>query len=159
LGELAERFDKVRPPALRVPADVLASAERGLDPAVRAALVESIRRARQAHAAQLPTERESELAPGAIVRQRWIPVSRVGLYVPGGLAVYPSSVVMNVVPAQVAGVGTLAVASPPQADNDGWPDPTILAACALLGVEEVYAAGGAQAVGMFAYGVMTRGAD
>ena len=78
---------------------------------------------------------------------------------PGGLAVYPSSVVMNVVPAQVAGVGSLAVASPPQRENGGWPDPTILAACALLGVEEVYAAGGAQAVGMFAYGVMTRGAD
>src|SRR5699024_8223683 len=104
-------------------------------------------------------ERVTELAPGGFVRQRWIPVSRVGLYVPGGLAVYPSSVVMNVVPAQVAGVGSLAVTSPPQSSNGGWPDPTILAACALLGVEEVYAVGGAQAVGMLAYGVTTTGSD
>lgn len=158
LGDLAERFDNVRPPSLRVPAAVIAAAERGLAPSVRDGLVESIRRARAAHAAQLPTERVTELAPGGAVRQRWIPVARVGLYVPGGLAVYPSSVVMNVVPAQVAGVGSLAVTSPPQGTNGGWPDPTILAACALLGVEEVYAAGGAQAVGMFAYGVVTTGA-
>ncbi len=156
---LTEKFDRVRPDSLRVPAQVIADAQKHLDPGVRDALVESIRRARIAYAAQLPEERTSEVAPGGTVEQRWIPVSRVGLYVPGGLAVYPSSVVMNVVPAQVAGVGSLAVASPPQRENGGWPDPTILAACALLGVEEVYAAGGAQAVGMFAYGVMTRGAD
>src|SRR5690625_3104948 len=156
---LTEKLDRVRPDSLRVPAHVIADAEENLDPGVREALVESIRRARIAHSAQLPEERTSELAPGGSVQQRWIPVSRVGLYVPGGLAVYPSSVVMNVVPAQVAGVGSLAVTSPPQRENGGWPDPTILAACALRGIEEVSAVGGAQAVGMFAHGVTTRGAD
>lgn len=159
LFAFAEKFDHVRPLSLRVPAHVIAEAEHTLDPAVRNALVESIRRARLAHAAQLPEERVTELGPGGLVRQRWIPVSRVGLYVPGGLAVYPSSVVMNVVPAQVAGVDSLAVTSPPQVSNGGWPDPTILAACSLLGVEEVYAVGGAQAVGMLAHGVTTPGAD
>lgn len=159
LFDLAQKFDGVRPPALRVPADVIAQAERDLDPAVRDALNESITRARAGHSAQLPEEKETVIAPGGVVRQRWIPVARVGLYVPGGLAVYPSSVVMNVVPAQVAGVSSLAVTSPPQADNDGWPAPTILAACALLGIDEVYTAGGAQAVGMFAYGVHTADAQ
>ncbi len=159
LLEQAEKFDRVRPQSLRVPAAVIKEAEENLDPNVRAALVEAIARARKAHAAQLPTERDTELAPGGIVRQRWIPVSRVGLYVPGGLAVYPSSVVMNVVPAQTAGVESLAVTSPAQADNDGWPAPAILAACSLLGVEEVYAVGGAGAVGMFAYGVHTEDSE
>src|SRR5690606_19896826 len=84
--------------------------------------------------------------------QRWVPVRRVGLYVPGGLAVYPSSVVMNAVAPQVACLDELAVASPPQSAFGGLPHPVILAACALLGVEEVYAVGGAQAVAMFAYG-------
>src|SRR5699024_9594330 len=156
---LTEKFDRVRPDSLRVPAQVIADAQKHLDPGVRDALVESIRRARIAHAAQLPEERTSEVAPGGTVEQRWIPVSRVGLYVPGGLAVYPSSVVMNVVPAQVAAVGALAVASAPHRENGGWPDATILAVCALLGVDDVYAAGGAQADGMFTYGVMSRAAD
>ena len=111
------------------------------------------------HAAQRPTGFTVEIEPGAQVRQRWIPVRRVGLYVPGGLAVYPSSVVMNVVPAQEAGVGSLAVVSPPQAANGGLPHPTILAACALLGVDEVYASGGAQAVAMLAYGAAGETAD
>jgi histidinol dehydrogenase len=93
------------------------------------------------------------VAPGAVVTERWVPVGRVGLYVPGGLVAYPSSVVMNVVPAQVAGVASLAVASPPKPEFDGRPNPAVLAACALLGVEEVYAVGGAQAIAMFAYGV------
>src|SRR5690625_1681746 len=159
LFELAQRFDKVRPHALRVPAQEIREAESTLSPEVRSALMESIDRARLAHAAQLPEEKATEVAPGGMVYQRSVPVSRVGLYVPGGLAVYPSSVVMNVVPAQTAGVGSLAVASPPQADNDGWPHPTVLAACSLLGVEEVYAVGGAQAVGMFAHGVSTTGPD
>jgi histidinol dehydrogenase len=152
LRELAERFDGVRPTHLRVPPERLAAALEALDPTVRGALEESIRRARLVHEAQVPAELTVDLEPGARVRQRWLPVRRVGLYVPGGLAVYPSSVVMNVVPAQAAGVGSLAVASPPQKDNDGLPHPTILAACALLGVEEVYAVGGAQAVAMLAYG-------
>lgn len=154
LRDLAERFDGVRPEHVRVPAEAMQAALDQLDPAVRAAVEESIRRARLVHAAQRPTDFTVELEPGAQVRQRWIPVGRVGLYVPGGQAVYPSSVVMNVVPAQEAGVPSLAVASPPQAANGGLPHPTILAACALLGVDEVYATGGAQAIAMFAYGAV-----
>lgn len=152
LRDLAERFDGVRPAHLRVPTEAFGEALAGLDAAVRSGLEEAIRRVRRVHAAQVPGEHATELADGAVVRQRWIPVQRVGLYVPGGLAVYPSSVVMNVVAAQEAGVPGLAVASPPQKDNGGLPHPTILAACALLGVDEAYAVGGAQAVAMFAYG-------
>ncbi|WP_456847391.1 histidinol dehydrogenase [Cellulomonas sp. P5_C6] len=152
LRDLAERFDGVRPVHLRVPADVIASSVGVLDPQVRSALEETIARVRAVHAAQRPADFTVQLAPGAQVRQRWVPVRRVGLYVPGGLAVYPSSVVMNVVAAQAAGVGSLAVASPPQKNDDGLPDPVVLATCALLGVDEVYAVGGAQAIAMFAYG-------
>ncbi|MBO1753248.1 histidinol dehydrogenase [Actinotalea sp. BY-33] len=152
LRELGERFDGVRPEHLRVPAERIAQALESLDPLVRAALEESIRRARLVHAAQVPAELSTDLGAGAQVRQRWLPVRRVGLYVPGGLAVYPSSVVMNVVPAQEAGVRSLVVTSPPQAEHGGSPHPTILAACALLGVDEVYAVGGAQAIAMLAYG-------
>ena len=152
LRELAERFDGVRPVHLRVPVDVLARATDALDPQVRAALEETIRRVRQVHAAQRPADLTVDLGPGAQVRQRWLPVRRVGLYVPGGLAVYPSSVVMNVVAAQEAGVASLAVVSPPQKDHGGLPDPVVLATCALLGVDEVYAAGGAQGIAMLAYG-------
>lgn len=152
LRDAAERFDHVRPEHLRVPAAAIEQALASLDPAVRAALELSIAHNRAGHAAQLPIERDTEIVPGGVVTQRWIPVRRVGLYVPGGLAVYPSSVVMNAVAAQVAGVEQVALASPPQAEFDGLPHPTILAACALLGVSEVYAVGGAQAVAMFAYG-------
>ncbi len=153
IAAYTERFDGVSPESLRVPQAVIAQALEVLDANLREALTESITRARAAHEAQLPAGATTTFGPGARVHQRWVPVGRVGLYVPGGLALYPSSVVMNVVPAQVAGVGSLALASPPQKDNDGWPDPAILATCALLGVDEVYAVGGAQAVGMFAYGV------
>jgi len=149
----SEKLDGVAPPTLRVPAQKLAQAEAELDPKVRAALLEAIRRARLVHADQRRVDVETIVVPGGTVTERWIPVSRVGLYVPGGRAVYPSSVIMNVVPAQVAGVQSLVVVSPPQKDFDGWPHPTILAACSLLGVEEVYAVGGAQAVAMLAYGV------
>jgi histidinol dehydrogenase len=156
LVELTERFDGVRVPSIRVPAEALAQALSRLDPAVRSALEESIRRARLVHRDQRPTDRTTTVVPGGTVTERWVPVGRVGLYVPGGLAVYPSSVVMNVVPAQEAGVPSIAVTSPAQRDNpagfEGLPNPTILAACALLGVDEVYAVGGAQAVAMFAYG-------
>ncbi|GIG27888.1 histidinol dehydrogenase [Cellulomonas marina] len=152
LRDLAARFDGVRPTHLRVPAEAFAAASEALDPAVRAALEETIARVRRVHAAQRPADLRVDVAPGAQVRQRWLPVRRVGLYVPGGLAVYPSSVVMNVVAAQEAGVGSLAVVSPPQKDRDGLPDPVVLATCALLGVDEVYAAGGAQAVALLAYG-------
>lgn len=151
LRDLAERFDGVRPAHLRVPPGELARALDGLDPAVRDALAEAIARVRAVHAAQVPAPGAVEVAPGASVRQRFVPVRRVGLYVPGGLAVYPSSVVMNVVPAQAAGVASLAVASPPRRGT-GLPDPLVLATCALLGVDEVYAVGGAQAVAAFAYG-------
>ena len=150
---LGEQFDHARPPSLRVPAGVIDRAGRDLDPAVRAALETAIERTSAVHADQLPAEGITEVAPGAVVRQTWRPVRRVGLYVPGGRAVYPSSVVMNVVPARVAGVESMAVVSPPQPDNDGWPHPVILAACSLLGIDEVYAAGGAQAIAMLAYGV------
>lgn len=153
LVELAERFDGVRPEHLRVPAEALAEALAGLDPEVRAALETAVGHARAGHTAQLPVERRTEILPGGVVHQRWVPVRRVGLYVPGGLAVYPSSVVMNVVAAQVAGVAELAVTSPPQRDHGGLPHPVVLAACALLGVGEVYAVGGAQAIGMLAHGV------
>ena len=152
LRELSERFDGVRPTHLRVPAEVLQHALDRLEPSLRAALEESVRRARLVHADQRRTDTTTQVVPGGTVTERWVPVDRVGLYVPGGLAVYPSSVVMNVVPAQLAGVGSLAVASPPQKDNDGHPNATILATCALLGVDEVYAVGGAQAVAAFAYG-------
>lgn len=152
LRDLAERFDGVRPEHLRVPAEAISAAVTVLDPEVRSALEETIRRVRTVHAAQRPQDFTVQVAPGAQVRQRWIPVRRVGLYVPGGLAVYPSSVIMNVVAAQEAGVGALAVTSPPQRDNGGLPDPVVLATCALLGVDEVYAVGGAQAIGMLAYG-------
>jgi histidinol dehydrogenase len=147
-----ERLDGIRPPQLRVPAQALTDALDALDAAVRAGLEEATRRARLVHADQRREDLVTAVVPGGTVTERWVPVDRVGLYVPGGRAVYPSSVVMNVVPAQLAGVGSLAVASPPQRDNHGLPHPTILAACALLGVEEVYAAGGAQAVAMFGYG-------
>jgi histidinol dehydrogenase len=152
LLDLAERFDGVRPASVRVPEEVLARASAALDPDVRQALETSIERARRVHADQRRTDVTTQVVPGGTVTERWVPVRRVGLYVPGGLAVYPSSVVMNVVPAQAAGVSSLAVTSPPQADNAGWPDPTILAVCALLGVDEVYAAGGAQAIAMLAHG-------
>ncbi|MFC5186245.1 histidinol dehydrogenase [Actinomadura harenae] len=147
-----ERFDGVAQESTRVPAEEIGKALAGLDPAVRDALEEAIRRTRKVHRDQRRTDVTTQVVPGGTVTEKWIPVGRVGLYVPGGRAVYPSSVVMNVVPAQEAGVGSLAVTSPAQKDFGGLPHPTILAACALLGVDEVYAAGGAQAVAMFAYG-------
>ena len=160
LREFSEQFDGVRPEHLRVPEQELSQALEQLDPAVREAMEISIDHNRAGHRAQLPTERVTEIMPGGIVKQRWIPVERVGLYVPGGLAVYPSSVIMNVVTAQEAGVGEIAVASPPQARFGGVVHPTILAACQLLGVKEVYAVGGAQAIAMFAYGASgEEGAD
>ena len=150
--DYGERFDKVRPASVRVPAEVIAEAAANLDPAVTAALQESIARARVVHADQRRSTVTTQVAPGGQVVEKWIPVRRVGLYVPGGNAVYPSSVVMNVVPAQEAGVASFVVASPPQADFGGWPHPAVLAACALLGVDEVYAVGGAQAIAMLAHG-------
>lgn len=150
--EAGERFDGVRPPSLRVPAEVIAEALETLDPEIRAAIEVSIERVRAVDEAQRREDEVVEVTPGGVVRQRWVPVERVGLYVPGGRAVLPSSVVMNAVPAITAGVRQIVLASPPQKDFGGWPHPTILAACALLGVETVIAAGGAQAVALLAHG-------
>ncbi|MET9549301.1 histidinol dehydrogenase [Streptomyces sp. NPDC006627] len=155
LIEYAEKFDGVRLDQVRVPAAALKEALAGLDPVVREALEESIRRARLVHSAQRRAPHTVQVVPGGKVTEKWVPVERVGLYAPGGRSVYPSSVIMNAVPAQEAGVGSMALASPPQADFGGLPHPTILAACALLGIDEVYAVGGAQAVAMFAYGTET----
>lgn len=153
LTEFARAFDGVVQTQPRVPQAAFDRALAELDPAVRAALEESIARARAVAQAQRPEDVPVQLAPGAQVGLRWEPVRRVGLYVPGGLAVYPSSVIMNVVPALAAGVGSIALASPPQKDFNGLPHPSILAAAALLGIDEVYAIGGAQAVAAFAYGI------
>ncbi|CAN5377137.1 histidinol dehydrogenase [soil metagenome] len=153
LIEQAERLDGVRPARVRIHAEEISKAVRALAPEVRDALEASIARVRVATEAQVPQSTATTIAPGAQVIQRWQPVSRVGLYVPGGKAVYPSSVVMNVVPAQVAGVLSIALASPPQKAFGGAVHPTILAAAGLLGVDEVYAMGGAGAIGALAYGV------
>ena len=150
--EYTARFDGVDLPATRVPAEALAAALAALDPDVRAALAECARRARLVHEAQLPRETVTTVAPGSSVTERYVPVSRAGVYVPGGLVPLPSSVVMNVIAAQVAGVSEIAVASPPAAARGGLPHPAVLAACALMGITEVHAAGGAQAIAMFAYG-------
>ena len=150
---LGEQFDGVRPPSIRVPQAALEAALAQLDPEIRAALEISAERIRKVHQAQKRDEKKVTVVDGGVVSEKWIPVDRVGLYVPGGRAVYPSSVLMNVIPAQIAEVPSIAVASPPQTDNAGLPHPTILAACALLGIDEVYAVGGAQAVALFAYGM------
>src|SRR3984885_11258330 len=158
--EYGESFDGVRPPTVRVPSAELDAALAGLDHGVRTALEVAIERTRAVHADQRRSDATTTLGPGATVTERWVPVDRVGLYVPGGNAVYPSSVGMNVVPAQAAGGGSLVVASPPQAKSQGrygarfqgLPHPTILAAARLLGVDEVWAVGGAQAVALLAYG-------
>jgi histidinol dehydrogenase len=150
--EYTARFDHVDLATTPVPQTALDEALAGADPAVTKALTEAARRTRTVHQAQLPAEHATQVADGLTVTGRFIPVSRAGVYVPGGLVAYPSSVVMNIVPAQVAGVGSIAVASPPQAGHGGLPHPSVLAACALLGIREVHAAGGAQALAMFAYG-------
>ena len=153
LLDLAQEFDGIRPSSIRVPATALASALAGLDPAVRTALELSISRLRIVHNDQVRSDTKTTVVDGGVVTEKWIPVDRVGLYVPGGRAVYPSSVMMNVIPAQIAKVASIAVASPPQKDFAGLPHPTILATCALLGITEVYAIGGAQAIALFAYGM------
>ena len=150
--DYTEQFDNVRPSSVRVAEDDLKEALDGLDAGVRDALEECVKRTRAVHADQRRTDVTTQVVPGGTVTERWVPVRRVGLYAPGGLAVYPSSVVMNVVPAQTAGVESLVVCSPPQAEFGGLPHPTILAAAALLGVTEVWAVGGAQAVALLAHG-------
>ena len=153
LLNLCEKFDGTRPKSIRVPISEIESALNSLDIEIRKALEEAIRRITKAHSDQLRSEIFTQVVAGGEVTHKQIPVDRVGLYVPGGRAVYPSSVIMNVVPAQIAKVASIAVASPPQVENGGLPNKTILATCALLGITEVYAIGGAQAIAMFAYGV------
>lgn len=150
---LSEQFDRVRPASIRVPQSALDNALANLSSEIRSALEVSAERIRTVHATQVRDESKVTVVDGGTVQEKWIPVDRVGLYVPGGRAVYPSSVLMNVIPAQIAKVESIAVASPPQAEHGGLPHPTILAACALLGITEVYAIGGAQAIALFAYGM------
>lgn len=153
LQNLSLKFDGVAPAQLQVPKVVIDDALESLDPSLTAVIREAIRRVRVVHRDQVRGVTTSRVVDGGEVTEKWIPVDRVGLYVPGGRAVYPSSVIMNVVPAQIAGVTSIAIATPPQVDNGGWPNKTILATCALLGVHEIYAMGGAQAIAAFAYGV------
>lgn len=153
LAKHAEIFDGVIPSEFRVPQSVLDLALKNLDPALRSAIEESISRVQRVSQAQLPSPVETEVTSGGIVRLNFVPVASAGVYVPGGKAVYPSSVIMNVVPAQVAKVPRIVLASPAQKSNNGLPDPTVLATAALLGVDEVYAIGGASAVAALAYGV------
>ncbi len=150
--EATARFDNVDLASTIVPPEALADALAGLDDELRAALTEATRRARLVHQAQRQAETWTAVAAGSTVTERYLPVRRAGVYVPGGLVAYPSSVLMNVIPAQVAGVAEIAVASPPQPEYGGLPHPAILAACALLGITEVHAAGGAQAIAMLGYG-------
>ena len=150
---LAREFDDVTPASIRVPQQELDRALSQLAPAIRTALELSISRVKKVHNDQVRTEKTTTVVDGGTVTEKWVPVDRVGLYVPGGRAVYPSSVMMNVIPAQIAKVQSIAVASPPQKEFGGLPHPTILATCALLGITEVYAVGGAQAIALFAYGM------
>ena len=150
---LAQEFDGVTPASIRVPQSALDQALAQLDPAIRSALEESASRIRKVHNDQVRGETRTTVVDGGTVTEKWVPVDRVGLYVPGGRAVYPSSVMMNVIPAQIAQVQSIAVASPPQKEFGGLPHPTILATCALLGITEVYAVGGAQAIALFGYGM------
>ena len=150
---LAKEFDGVAPQSIKVPRAELTRALAELDPEIRAALEVSAERIRKVHNDQRRSETVTRVVDGGSVTEKWIPVDRVGLYVPGGRAVYPSSVMMNVIPAQIAQVQSIAIASPPQSDFGGLPHPTILATCELLGVTEVYAVGGAQAIALFAYGM------
>ena len=150
---LAKEFDGVAPQSIKVPRTELTKALKELDPAIRSALELSAQRIRKVHNDQVRSETITKVVDGGSVTEKWVPVDRVGLYVPGGRAVYPSSVMMNVIPAQIAKVASIAVTSPPQSEFGGLPHPTILATCELLGVTEVYAVGGAQAIALFAYGM------
>ena len=153
LLKLSEQFDGVRPSEIRVPKEKISGALAELSPTLRKVIEESIRRVRIVHRDQVRTSSTTRVVDGGEVEERWIPVDRVGLYVPAGRAVYPSSVIMNVVPAQIAGVRSIALASPPKQENNGLPDNLVLATCALLGIEEIYAIGGAQAIAAFAFGI------
>ncbi|GAA1613339.1 histidinol dehydrogenase [Leucobacter chromiireducens] len=159
LRQQARDFDGVEGHALRVPVDAISGSLSDCPADVRAALEELIARLRLGSAAQVPAPQTTQIGDGAVIRQRWQPVSRVGLYAPGGKAAYPSSVIMNAVSAQTAGVPGLALASPAQSDNAGLPHQAVLWAAALCGIDEVYAIGGAGAIAAFAHGVPEIGLD
>lgn len=153
LIDLAQEFDGVKPPSIKVSQVDIDQGLASLQPEIRGALERSIERITLVHNEQTRALKITKVVEGATITEKWIPVDRVGLYVPGGQAVYPSSVMMNVIPAQIAKVPSIAIASPPQAEFNGLPHPTILATCALLGITEVYAIGGAQAIALFAFGM------
>jgi histidinol dehydrogenase len=153
LAEAGARFGGARPNGPRVPAGEIAAAAASLDPGLREAIGVAAANVRRVHADQLPAPSAVEVVPGVTVERRWAPVRRVGAYVPGGSAPLPSTLIMTVVPARVAGVGSIAVATP--ARPDGTVDPVLLATAALLEVDEVYAMGGAQAIAALAYGTET----
>ena len=150
---LAKEFDGIAPQSIKVSKAELTKALNELDPAIRKALEVSAERIKKVHNDQKRNQVVTRVVDGGTVTEKWVPVDRVGLYVPGGRAVYPSSVLMNVIPAQIANVASIAIASPPQSEFGGLPHPTILATCELLGITEVYAVGGAQAIALFAYGM------
>lgn len=155
----AEKFDSCRPRALRVDSSELESSRKALPDSLQRSIDIAIDRVRQGSALQVPPRQSVEVAHGATITQRWKPVRRAGVYVPGGKAVYPSSVVMNVVAAQVAGVTEIALASPPQRDYDASIHPTILATASMLEVTEAYRMGGAGAIAALAYGVPEAGLE
>lgn len=156
---IAQEIDGTDISPIRVSQEELKEALANLDSEIRASLEIAIERVRKVSLASVPKDFETELAQGATVSQRWQPIDSVGLYVPGGKAVYPSSVVMNVVPALVAGVKKIAVATPGQAAFGGRPHPTVLATAELLGIRDVFTIGGPAAVIAFAYGVEDLGLE
>ncbi len=153
LLDLTERFDGVRPETLVVPTEALDRALDALDPALRETLEQAAANVRRFHECERPASWAHDDGDGVAFGQRISPVERAGLYVPAGTAPLPSSVIMNAVPAQVAGVDEIWVCSPPGAD--GLPHPLILATARLLGLEHVVAVGGAQAIGALAFGTET----
>ena len=148
-----EKFDGVRPDPVKVPVDTLDTAAAALDDDLRGALERAEENIRRFHEKQVQESWFTEDGDGVVLGQRVVPMERAGLYVPGGTAFYPSSLLMNAIPAQVAGVDEIHLVSPPQ--EDGRPHPLVLATAALLGVEHIYAIGGAQAIGALAYGTET----
>jgi histidinol dehydrogenase len=159
LARHAQEFDGVVPNSFRVPISAIKASEADLPDGLRDAITESIDRVRKVSQATLPRAVSLEVSAGGAVETRFVPVDSVGLYVPGGKAVYPSSTVMNVVPAQVAGVPRIAVSSPAKKDNDGLPSNAVLATCSLLGIDEVYSIGGASAIAALASGVVEIGME
>lgn len=153
LKSLAREYDNATLKRLDVPKSEWTKALDAIDPAVRQAMERSARNIETAHRAFLPAASEVETEPGITIGRRPDPLGRVGVYAPGGRAAYPSSVLMGVIPARVAGVGEVILCSPPSAG--GLPPKPVLAACAIAGVDKVFALGGAGAIAAMAYGTET----